>query len=133
LWNLFSGGPSWDPFWNFIREPATSEDIKWTDKGRIPTLIGAGIILAPFAVPETGLYGAYAAHNAAVAAYCSAQYYGATAVGYALTQPAQTEEFITQLLNVPDGTWGVPNSYAGLLGWGIHFTTGIGFPDPERP
>jgi len=68
-WNLFSGGPSWDPFWKFMSSTnATPEQIAWTDTGRLPTLILGGIVLAPLAVPETGLYAATAIYNALVTA-----------------------------------------------------------------
>jgi hypothetical protein len=63
LWNLFSGGPSWEPFWRWLDLPPTADEIAWTDKGRVPTLIAAGIVFAPLAAPESGMYATYGAAN----------------------------------------------------------------------
>ena len=49
--------------------------------------------------------------------------------GYAMTHPAETQEFVEEALNVPTGNWGGSKSYAGLLGWGVHWSTGAGFQE----
>jgi RHS repeat-associated protein len=51
LWNVFSGGSYWDPFWKFLREPPDLTTAEWTDSGRTPTLIGAGVVFGPLALP----------------------------------------------------------------------------------
>ena len=46
-----------DPLVRFLSTPATPEEAAWTDTGRVPTEIGALIVLGVFVAPETGLYG----------------------------------------------------------------------------
>jgi hypothetical protein len=64
------GDDSWNQFYDWLKyRPVSAETAAWTDKGRVPTLIAAGILAAPFVAPQTGLYAATAAGGYAVAAW----------------------------------------------------------------
>jgi hypothetical protein len=125
------------------RQPATPEQIAWTDKGKVPTLVATGIIFAPMALPESfaelaasvaSTHSATAAtvqtaQTAAYCAYTTDQYYGAVGTRYILSHPLQTQDFVSNALNIPGESYTGPSSYAGLAGSILNYSTGIGFPD----
>ena len=108
-WDLFSGGPSWAPFWRFVfSTDATPEQKAWTDTGRIPTLVATGIVFLPAALPESfaelaawaastytaAAATAQAAQTTAYSAYSIGQYYVAVGTSYVLTHPQETRDFV---------------------------------------
>jgi RHS repeat-associated protein len=53
LWDLFSGGPSWAPFYEWLDRPPTPDEIKWTNSGFWPTVVLTLPIVPPIVAPES--------------------------------------------------------------------------------
>jgi RHS repeat-associated protein len=98
-------------------KPPTPEQAAWTDTGRVPTLIAAGIFALPALAPETGLYASAALYNSVETATMTA--IGAGIVGY------QTMMANPQFINgvqqfagaFTPGMGGATSSWYGLAGW----------------
>jgi hypothetical protein len=102
-------------------KPPTPEQAAWTDTGRAPTLIAAGIFALPALAPETGLYASAALYNSVETATMTA--IGAGMVGY------QTLMANPQLIvNATDAYQGYksfptalpPSTPAGQFGYFFH-------------
>ena len=120
----------WGQFYNWLKyRPVSAEKAAWTDKGRVPTLIAAGVLAAPFIAPQTGLYAATAAGGYAVAAWTGAvnavETFAVTAiyagyVGYQglMANPqyiVRAQQFVR---GFTPGMGGATSSYYGAAGWG---------------
>jgi hypothetical protein len=86
----------------FWRRPPTAEQAAWTDSGRVPTLIAAGIIFAPLALPES-----------AAATWAALSNLGYGAANAYLSNPAAWNAFIGGAL---PGAGGLYTTWPGFFG-----------------
>ncbi len=98
-------------------KPPTPEQAAWTDTGRVPTLIAAGIFALPVLAPETGLYASAALYNSVETATMTA--IGAGIVGYqaAMANPTFINGVQQFAGGFTPGMGGATSSWYGFAGW----------------